>query len=118
MAAPRSVRSRRAGSVPAPPAGGCYRRPMLHGSCHCGALTVELETAREPRELPVRMCGCTFCRKHRPRYTSDPSGHLTIRIADPASVSRYRFGLRLADFLICRTCGVFVAAHEPDAPGR
>jgi len=31
---------------------------------------------------------------------------------------RYRFGLRLADFLICRTCGVFVAAFEPGAPGR
>ncbi len=25
-------------------------------------------------------------------------------------VSAYRFGLRTADFLVCRTCGVFVAA--------
>ncbi|MBX3156321.1 MAG: hypothetical protein KF773_10010 [Deltaproteobacteria bacterium] len=29
-------------------------------------------------------------------------------------MSRYRFGLRLADFLVCRTCGVFVAAYEPE----
>jgi hypothetical protein len=91
---------------------------MLHGSCHCGALTIELETAREPSALPVRTCGCTFCRKHRPRYTSDPGGHVTIRVGDPANVSRYRFGLRLADFLVCRTCGVFVAAYEPGTPGR
>ena len=62
--------------------------------------------------MPVRICGCTFCLRHRPRYTSDPSGHVVIRAAD-ASLGRYRFGLRLADFLICRTCGVFVAAFDP-----
>jgi hypothetical protein len=66
----------------------------------------------------VRVCGCTFCLEHRPRYTSDPTGHVTIRLGDPANVSRYCFGLRLADFLICRTCGVFVAAYEPGDPGR
>jgi hypothetical protein len=91
---------------------------MLEGSCHCGAVSVKLDTAREPSELPVRLCGCTFCVKHRPRYTSDPTGHVTIRIAAGAHVSRYRFGLRLADFLVCSTCGVFVAAYEPGAPGR
>ena len=91
---------------------------MLEGSCHCGALVIELATTRSPRELPVRICGCSFCARHRPRYTSDPSGELTIRVADEASLGRCRFGLRLADFLICRTCGVFVAAYEPGDPGR
>lgn len=90
---------------------------MLDGSCHCGALAIHLDTARAPADLPVRICGCTFCRKHRPRYTSDPGGHVTIAAPDE-SASRYRFGLRLADFLICRTCGVFVAAYMPGAPGR
>ncbi|MBA3818662.1 MAG: aldehyde-activating protein [Deltaproteobacteria bacterium] len=88
------------------------------GACHCGALVIELVTARAPAALPVRTCGCTFCRKHRPRYTSDPAGHVTIRCAVEATLARYRFGLRLADFLICRTCGVFVAAYEPGEPGR
>ena len=94
-----------------------YGLVMLDGSCHCGSLTLQFETARAPSELPVRLCGCTFCQKHRGRYTSDPAGHVTIRI-DEATTSRYRFGLRLADFLICKTCGVFVAAYEPGAPGR
>lgn len=88
---------------------------MLDGSCHCGALTIRLDTAHEPGHLPVRICGCTFCVKHEPRYTSDPGGHVTIRLASDASASRYRFGLLLADFLICRTCGVFVAAHDAGA---
>lgn len=91
---------------------------MLEGTCHCGVITIRLETAREPHVLPVRICGCTFCTKHRPRYTSDPDGRVTIAARDEAGVSRYRFGLRLADFLICRSCGVFVAAFEPGSPGR
>jgi hypothetical protein len=91
---------------------------VLDGSCHCGALTIELASRREPRELPVRICGCTFCIKHRPRYTSDPDGSVTIRVGDEARLGRYRFGLELADFLVCRTCGVFVAAYEPAEPGR
>jgi hypothetical protein len=86
---------------------------MLEGSCHCGAITVRLETALAPHELPVRICGCTFCAKHRPRYTSDPAGRATITLAAADSASRYRFGLGLADFLVCRTCGVFVAAYDP-----
>jgi hypothetical protein len=90
---------------------------MLDGGCHCGAITVQLKTSRAPAELPVRLCGCTFCLAHRPRYTSDPSGFVTIR-AVGAKLSRYRFGLSLADFLICRICGVFVAAFEPGDPGR
>ena len=82
----------------------------LDGSCHCGALTVRFSTEKAPAELPVRQCGCTFCLKHRPRYTSDPAGHVAIGGVDAAS--RYRFGLRLADFLVCKACGVFVAAYE------
>ena len=57
------------------------------------------------------MCGCTFCVARTPHYTSDPAGHVTITI-DEAKVERHRFGLRLADFLICRACDQFVAAYD------
>jgi hypothetical protein len=87
---------------------------MLIGGCHCGRVSVALETAKAPSELPVRTCGCSFCRKHRPRYTSDPTGSLVVRVAREEDVVRYRFGLELADFLICARCGVFVAAVEPE----
>lgn len=79
-------------------------------------MTVRLETAKAPAELPVRVCGCSFCVKHRPRYTSDPAGHITVRLAREDAASRYRFGHELADFLVCRTCGVFVGAFD-DARG-
>lgn len=85
---------------------------ILDGNCGCGVLTLELETAKTPAEMPVRMCGCTFCVARQPHYTSDPAGHVTITIADETQVERYRFGLRLADFLICKRCDRFVAAID------
>ncbi len=39
---------------------------------------------------------------------ADPDGHLLIR-APEGGLRRYRFGLKITDFLICATCGVYVA---------
>jgi hypothetical protein len=83
---------------------------QLAGSCHCGNLSVVLETALAPEALPVRACQCSFCRRHHALSTSDPAGHVTLRIAEPAETSRYLFGLRSAEFIICRRCGVFAGA--------
>jgi hypothetical protein len=83
----------------------------LEGSCSCGAIKVRLSTTKSPAELPVRQCGCTFCVARKPRYTSDPSGHVAIEI-DESQVDRHRFGLRLADFLVCKRCDLFVAAID------
>jgi hypothetical protein len=85
------------------------------GACHCGNLTVRFETARNPEELGVRRDTCSFCAKHQVHSTSDPAGVLHIEAADAELVERYRFGTRTADFLICRRCGVYVAAVMPDA---
>jgi hypothetical protein len=41
---------------------------------------------------------------------SDPEGSFEVRADDWSLVERYRFGTRTCDFLICRRCGVFVAA--------
>ncbi len=80
------------------------------GRCHCGNIEVEFETAQPADSLQLRECGCTFCRRHGSTALTDPAGRLEVRLRDPREVSRYRFALRTADFLVCRTCGVFVAA--------
>ena len=36
---------------------------------------------------------------------------------EPAVTSRYRFGLKSADFLVCARCGVYVGAFMPEAEG-
>ena len=91
------------------------RMHVYSGGCHCGNLTVRFETRRSPEELGVRRDTCSFCQKHQVRSTSDPAGTLHVAAADPSLVERYRFGTRTADFLICRRCGVYVAAVMPDA---
>jgi hypothetical protein len=85
----------------------------LAGRCHCGNLSLMLETRHAPEELPVWTCSCSFCRLHGARTTSDPEGRVSIRVQEPAQLSRYRFGLATADFLVCRRCGVYLAAVIP-----
>jgi hypothetical protein len=80
------------------------------GGCHCGALHLTFETPTDPWALPLRACGCSFCRKHGVRTTSDPAGMVSFRIDDPEALQRYRFGTRTTDTLICRNCGIYLAA--------
>ena len=90
---------------------------MYSGACHCGAITVRYH-ARFPIEtLRVGRCGCTFCRTHGARTSSDPGGTLEITERDPGA-RRYRFGLGITDFLVCRGCGAYVAAVIEDGDGH
>lgn len=90
---------------------------MIEGGCHCGNLTFRLAASGPPEALPVRACGCGFCRQHGALTTSDPDGRVAFAVADPARLARYRFGLKTADFLVCQTCGVYVGALMPDGDG-
>lgn len=84
------------------------------GACHCGALSVRFSTAQAPEALAVRACQCSFCRKHDARAVSDPRGAMEILVHEPAQLQRYAFGLGETEFLLCRRCGVYVAAYMPD----
>jgi hypothetical protein len=79
------------------------------GSCHCQAIGFELQTRLPTSVWSVRACQCGFCRSHAARTTSDPAGAVRFVVTEPSQLSRYRFGLRSADFLVCRTCGVYIA---------
>jgi hypothetical protein len=91
---------------------------IYSGQCHCGALGYAFETSLPPSAWSVRACQCPFCRAHGTQTTSDPQGSLEFRVADPARLVRYRFGLRTADFLICAQCGVYVGSVITAAQGR
>jgi hypothetical protein len=80
------------------------------GRCHCGNLAVTFESPSAPEDLVVRSCACSFCRRHGARCVSDPAGTVRIAVHDPALLLRYGFGLRTADFLVCRRCGVYLGA--------
>lgn len=82
---------------------------ILGGGCHCGNLGVVLEWPADTL-VPVRCCGCSFCRKHAGSWTSHPQASLTLRVRERADLSRYRFGTGTADFLICARCGLVPVA--------
>lgn len=80
------------------------------GHCHCGAIEVLYETDLEATQMDIRVCTCDFCRKQGAETTSDPKGRLRVMVYDDTKLNRYRFGLRTADYLICRECGVYIGA--------
>jgi hypothetical protein len=80
------------------------------GQCHCGNIHVRLRLSKPPENNALRACTCSFCRSHNPRMISDPQGLFEVWADDWSLVQAYRFGTRTCDFLICRDCGVFIAA--------
>jgi hypothetical protein len=92
---------------------GRYSYP---GACHCRNIEIRLDSDKTPLELGLRNDGCSFCSKHHALYTSDPSGEIHIAVAQADLLERYRFGTKTADFLLCKSCGVFVAALLAEPP--
>ena len=87
------------------------------GGCHCGNLRLSLRLSQAPADTRLRACGCSFCRAHNTRTTSDPDGAVDIRAADWSLVEFYRFGTGTAEFLICKRCGVYIGAVGETASG-
>ena len=87
----------------------------FEGGCHCGNLSYVFEASAALGELGLRADQCSFCRAHGARNTSDPNGTMHIAVRDGTKLQRYRFGLKTADFLICRECGCYIGAMLTDA---
>lgn len=80
------------------------------GRCYCGAIGFVYRCATEPCEWSIRACQCRFCRAHNALSMSDPEASIEFIANDAASLNRYRFGLETADFLLCKSCGVYIGA--------
>ena len=83
---------------------------IYEGSCHCGAIGYSYQTAIAPRNWSIRACQCSFCLAHDALSTSDSNGLIDFQAHHPEALQKYRFGLLTADFLLCRTCGVYIGA--------
>lgn len=87
----------------------------MRGGCHCGQITLEFSTIKNPADIHPRSCDCSFCQKHGAAYISDPNGTLSITRSHADALQEYRQGSSVAQFLMCRECGVLVAvvfAHD------
>lgn len=85
---------------------------IYHGACHCGAVRAVYET-----DAPVRLRqdGCDFCASRGVKSASDPNGKLAL--TSTQALTRYRFGHKSSDFLICPTCGTYVATQMESERG-
>jgi len=86
------------------------------GSCHCGAVNIQLTSDKKPEEMRIGRCDCGFCRRHGARTMGDPAGSVEFHAA-PSDLSRYRFALGITDYLLCARCGTYVGAIMPDQGG-
>ena len=77
----------------------------IEGACHCGNISYVLQWPGSTTEIPVRECGCSFCRKHGGAWTSHRGSQLMITLKDDSVVSKYRFGTSTAEFYVCSLCG-------------
>jgi hypothetical protein len=85
---------------------------IYHGACHCGAVRAEYETNQPVR---LRQDGCGFCSSRGVKSASDPEGRLALTATK--RLTRYRFGHKTADFLICPECGTYVATYMESPRG-
>ena len=88
------------------------------GGCHCGNLSLTMRLSEPPENVRLRACGCSFCRAHSTRTTSDPQGSVEVWAKDWALVEPYRFAMGTAEFLICRRCGYIGAFCETASGAR
>ena len=86
------------------------------GSCHCGGIAIRFDSKKKPEEMRVGRCACSFCRRHGARTMGDPGGSVEFH-CQPGSLSRYRFGLGITDYLLCAKCGAYVGAVMDDEAG-
>lgn len=87
------------------------------GGCHCGNIRLAFASAIDPHDMEVRACQCSFCRRHGSLAVADPRGRLRVTARQPDQMQHYTFGMRTADYLVCRNCGVYVAAVTRDTAG-
>jgi len=79
---------------------------IIRGGCHCGNISYTAEMPHEASTYNPRACDCRLCTSHGESYASDKSGTLTIKVKNKEELNMYRQGSRIADFLICKICGV------------
>ena len=73
---------------------------MLKGSCHCGA--VQLEIPRKPRRLTN--CNCSICRRIGGLWAYYKEAEVKVTAA-PGATNAYIWGDKCLRIMRCSTCG-------------
>lgn len=87
---------------------------MQHrGSCHCGAVVVEVEA---PEEIVAFECNCSMCARTGFLHLIVPASAFRL-VQGEEALSFYMFNTRTAKHYFCRHCGCrpfYVPRSNPD----
>lgn len=87
---------------------------MRHsGSCHCGAIVIEVEA---PAEIEAYECNCSICARTAFLHLVVPAASLAL-VQGRDAISTYTFNTGVARHYFCRHCGCrpfYVPRSNPD----
>ena len=87
---------------------------MRHiGSCHCGAVVIEVEA---PPELVAHECNCSMCTRTGHLDLIVPADRFRL-VSGQDALATYTFNTGVAKHYFCRTCGCrpyYVPRSNPD----
>ncbi len=89
-------------------------RAVVHtGSCHCGAVVIEVDA---PAELVVHACDCSMCERTGFLHLIVPAARFRL-LAGGRFLTTYTFNTGVAKHYFCRVCGCkpyYVPRSNPD----
>ncbi|HJP22664.1 MAG: GFA family protein [Alphaproteobacteria bacterium] len=77
------------------------------GSCHCGQVVFEIESALEQ----FAICNCSICRRKGALMHRVPADHFRLLEGENA-LTTYQFNTGTATHYFCRHCGIY-PFHRP-----
>ena len=87
----------------------------MKGSCHCGA--VELEVTLSDGFATARRCDCSFCRRRGAiAVSAQLDGLQVVKGAD--NLTLYQWGSRTAQHFFCKTCGIYTHHRRRSNPNE
>ncbi len=83
------------------------------GSCHCGAITFEVEA---PESVELERCNCSICTKSGYLHLIVPGSRFRL-LSGREAITTYRFNSGVAEHSFCRVCGIkpfYTPRSNPD----
>ncbi len=86
---------------------------IYKGSCHCGAITFEVEA---PKHLEANDCNCSICSKAGFLHLIVPLSKFKL-LSGADNIETYTFNTGIAKHTFCKTCGIkpfYTPRSNPD----
>ena len=88
---------------------------VLHGSCHCGAVTFTVRLSQGIES--ARRCDCSLCARRGAVAVSAPLDGITY-LTGADKLTLYQFGTKVAEHYFCSVCGIYTHHKRRSNPDQ